>query len=253
MCSYHEQLLLFSIRDEVDLADNISLLSPAAAPEVGAMRIHDITMDVEPGMLYWRDGKPPEVIAVHRMADGAESEVSRWLIGAHTGTHIDAPRHFIPTGLTVDQLPLETFVGPARVVDLTSQGDLPITAETVRGAKLNGATRVLFKTSNSEKRLSKREFSPHWVGVTSDGAEALVDQGVRLAGIDYVTIESADQTEKWPTHHILCGAGVVILEGAKLRDIADGTYFMCCLPMRLKGSEAAATRTILIEGLPLGA
>jgi arylformamidase len=215
------------------------------------MKIHDITMDVEPGMLYWRDGKPPEVIAVHRLADGAESEVSRWLIGAHTGTHIDAPRHFIPTGLTVDKLPLETFVGPTRVVDLSSKGDAPITAKTVREAKLQGATRVLFRTSNSEKRLSKREFSPSWVGITADGAQALVDAGVQLAGIDYVTIESSDQTDKWPTHHILCGAGVIILEGANLLDVADGTYFMCCLPMRLKGSEAAATRTILIEGVSL--
>jgi arylformamidase len=110
---------------------------------------------------------------------------------------------------------------------------------------------VLFKTSNSAQRIGKREFSSNWVGVTSDGAQALVDHGVQLAGIDYVTIESDDQTEKWPTHHILCGAGVIILEGADLRGIADGTYFMCCLPMRLKGSEAAATRTILIEGLPL--
>ena len=215
------------------------------------MKIHDITLNVEPGMLYWRDGKPPEVISVFKLAEGAASEVSRWLIGAHTGTHIDAPRHFIATGLTVEQLPLEIFVGPAKVVDLSAQGDAPITAATVRGANLNGATRVLFKTSNSAQRIGKREFSSNWVGVTSDGAQALVDHGVQLAGIDYVTIESDDQTEKWPTHHILCGAGVIILEGADLRGIADGTYFMCCLPMRLKGSEAAATRTILIEGLPL--
>jgi arylformamidase len=213
------------------------------------MKIHDITMDVEPGMLYWRDGKPPEVISVFRLADGADSEVSRWLIGAHTGTHIDAPRHFVPSGLTVEKLPLEIFVGPTRVVDVADQGDAPITAETVRRAGLNGATRVLFRTSNSEKRLVKREFSENWVGITRDGAQALVDQGVRLVGIDYVTIESDDQTDKWPTHHILCGAGVVILEGANLLKIRDGTYFMCCLPMRLKGSEAAATRTILIEGV----
>lgn len=213
------------------------------------MKIHDITMDVEPGMLYWRGGKPPEVISVYRIADGAESEVSRWLIGAHTGTHIDAPRHFVPSGLTVERLPLETFVGPARVVDVADRGDAPINAETVRQARLNGATRVLFRTSNSEKRLVKREFSENWVGITRDGAQALVDQGVRLVGIDYVTIESADQTDAWPTHHILCGAGVIILEGANLLKISDGTYFMCCLPMRLKGSEAAATRTILIEGV----
>ena len=217
------------------------------------MKIHDISMDIEPGMLYWRDGKPPEVISVFRLADGAESEVSRWLIGAHTGTHIDAPRHFIPTGATVEALPLETFVGATRVVDVSAQGDEQITAETVRNAKLNGAKRVLFRTSNSQKRMVKRQFSDYWVGIRADAAQAIVDAGVLLVGIDYVTIESVDQTDKWPTHHILCGAGVVILEGANLLKISDGTYFMCCLPMRLKGSEAAATRTLLIEGLPLDA
>jgi arylformamidase len=216
------------------------------------IKIHDISMDIEPGMLYWRDGKPPEVISVFKMAEGAESDVSRWLIGAHTGTHIDAPSHFIPGAATVDQLPLETFVGPTRVVDCSAQGDEPITAETIRKANLNGAKRVLFRTSNSEKRMNKRQFSDNWVGLRADAAQAIVDAGVVLVGIDYVTIESADQTDKkWPTHQILCGAGVIILEGAKLLRIADGTYFMCCLPMRLKGSEAAATRTILIEGLPL--
>ncbi len=215
------------------------------------MKIHDISMDIEPGMLYWRDGKPPEVINVFKLSDGAESEVSRWLIGAHTGTHIDAPRHFVPDGKTVEALPLETFVGPVRVVDVAAQGDEPITAETVRNAKLNGDKRVLFRTSNSQQRMVKKEFSKYWVGIRADAAQALVDAGVLLVGIDYVTIEAADQTDKWPTHHILCGAGVVILEGAKLINIADGRYFMCCLPMRLKGSEAAATRTILIEGLPL--
>jgi len=84
------------------------------------VKIHDVSMDIEPGMLYWWQGKPPEVINVFRMADGAPSEVTRWLLGSHTGTHIDAPRHFIPNGLTVEQLPLDTFVGSARVVDATS-------------------------------------------------------------------------------------------------------------------------------------
>ena len=135
------------------------------------------------------------------------------------------------------------------MVDVTAQGDTPITAETVKNANLNGATRVLFRTTNSDKRMGKREFSPYWVGIAPDAAQMLVDLGVKLAGIDYVTIESQETTAKWPTHHILCGAGVIILEGCKLADIQDGNYFMCCLPMRLKGSEAAATRTILIEGV----
>ena len=213
------------------------------------MKIHDISMYIEPDMLYWWQGKKPEMRSVMRLADGAPSEVTRWLIGSHTGTHIDAPRHFREDGATVEELPLETFIGPVRVVDATTENDEAISAKTVEQAQLNGATRVLFKTSNSEKRLSKKDYDFSFVGIAADGAQALVDAGVRIVGIDYVTIEARDQTDEWPTHHILCGNGVVILEGADLRNISDGTYFMCCLPMRLKGSEGAPTRTVLIEGL----
>ncbi len=213
------------------------------------MKIHDISMDIEPDMLFWWQGKKPEMRSVMRLADGAPSEVTRWLIGSHTGTHIDAPRHFLEDGATVEKLPLDIFIGPVRVVDATTENDDAITAKTVEQANLNGATRVLFKTSNSEKRLTKKEYDFSFVGIAADGAQALVDAGVRIVGIDYVTIEARDQTDEWPTHHILCGNGVVILEGADLRYISDGTYFMCCLPMRLKGSEGAPTRTVLIEGL----
>lgn len=213
------------------------------------MIVHDITIDIEEDMIYWHEGKKPEMRSVYKISDGYPSEVTRWLIGSHTGTHIDAPRHFKPEGATVETLRLETFIGQARVVDATTDDDEPITAKTVEGANLDGATRVLFKTSNSEKRLNKKEFDHSYVGITADGAQALVDAGVKFVAIDYVTIEDRHQCVEWPTHHILCGAGVIILEGANLREISDGTYFMCCLPMKLKGSEGAPTRTVLIEGV----
>lgn len=213
------------------------------------MIIHDISMDIEPDMLYWWQGKKPEMRSVMRISEGAPSEVTRWLIGSHTGTHIDAPRHFIEDGATVEKLPLEIFIGPVRVVDATTPNDESITAKMVEQANLNGATRVLFKTSNSEQRLPNKEYDDSFVGIAADAAQALVDAGVQIVGIDYVTIEAREQTDEWPTHHILCGNGVVILEGADLRNISDGTYFLCCLPMRLKGSEGAPTRTVLIEGL----
>jgi len=213
------------------------------------MKIHDITMDIEPGMLYWHEGKAPEVTDVFTIKDGAPSNVTRWLIGSHTGTHIDAPRHFIDDGLTVDQLPIETFVGRTRVMDMTHIGDRTITAEDIEKIGLNDVTRILFRTTNSDTRIIKKEFSKNWVAVGPCAAQYLVDNGVQFVGIDYVTVEAPEHTEKWPTHHILCGNGVIILEGAKVGDIPDGEYFMCCLPMRLKGSEGAATRTILIEGI----
>ena len=123
------------------------------------MKIHDITMDIEPGMLYWHEGKTPEVTDVFTIKDGAPSNVTRWLIGSHTGTHIDAPRHFIDDGLTVDQLPIETFVGRTRVMDMTHIGDRTITAEDIEKIGLNGVTRILFRTTNSDTRIIKKEFS----------------------------------------------------------------------------------------------
>ncbi len=213
------------------------------------MIIHDISINIEEDMIYWWEGKKPEMRSVFKIADGAPSEVTRWLLGSHTGTHIDAPRHFIEDGDTVEKLPLDIFIGPARVVDATTADDAQIDAAMVEKANLNGATRVLFKTSNSTKLLTKKDYNPKFVGITDDGAQALVDAGVKFVAIDYVTIEAPDQCEEWPTHHILCGNGVIILENANLADIKDGTYFLCCLPIKLKGSEGAPARTVLIEGI----
>ena len=211
------------------------------------MRIHDISMDVGPGMLHY--GKRPEVYPVEQIATGHAANVSRWLIGSHTGTHVDAQLHFVEGGQTVDRLPLEELVGPARVVDCT-RSDEPIGRAAVEAAGLDGATRVLFKTSNSTRALlDVPKLDPTYVGVATDAAQALVDAGVRFVGLDYITIETYDNSVEWPAHHILCDAGVTILEGADLRGVDDGTYFMCCLPVRLVGSEAAPARTILIEGL----
>ncbi|MAY39364.1 MULTISPECIES: cyclase family protein [Spongiibacter] len=216
------------------------------------MKIYDITLDIEPGMLYWHEGKTPEVMDVTTIKDGAPSNVTRWLIGSHTGTHIDAPRHFIDDGATVEQLPIEMFVGRTRVMDLIHIGDRAITADDIKAIGLDGVTRVLFKTTNSAKRMIKKEFSDDWVGIAPCAAQYLVDNGVQFVGIDYVTIEAPEHSVEWPTHHILCGNNVIILEGAKVGEIPDGEYFMCCLPMRLKGSEGAATRTILIDGITEG-
>jgi len=211
------------------------------------MKIHDISMDVGPGMLHY--GRRPEVYPVEQIATGHAANVSRWLIGSHTGTHVDAQLHFVESGGTVDQLPLDELVGPALVVDLAAT-EGQIDAAAVEAAGLGGASRVLIRTANSTRDLlDVPELDPSYVGLEPDAAQLLVDAGVRFVGIDYITIETHGNSVEWPAHHILCGAGVTILEGADLRNIAGGTYFMCCLPVRLVGSEAAPARTILIEGL----
>jgi arylformamidase len=213
------------------------------------MRIHDVSMDIQPGMLYWHEGRKPEITQVQSVAAGDAANVSRWLLGSHTGTHVDAPLHFVEGGISIERLDLDSLVGEARVVDC-SASDKPICARTVEEARLDGATRVLFKTTNSTTRLQQRDWDFSYVAVTGDGAQALVDHGVKLMGLDYLTVDVAEATRHWPAHHVLCGNGVAILEGIDLSRIEDGTYFMVCLPIKLRGSEAAPARTILIEGMP---
>lgn len=207
------------------------------------MTTHDINIPVTETMLHW--GRRPTYEMVEQIKDGFPSDVSRWLIGAHTGTHVDAPSHFVPGGTTVDKIATDDVVGPARVLDLRGV-DEEITVEDLVAAGVDGATRVLFKTRNSTDALTRNEKSPTWVGLGPEAAQYLVDNGVRFAANDYMTIEAPKNTEEWPTHVILCGAGVVILENANLADVEPGDYMLVCQPVPFEGREAAPAPTVLL-------
>lgn len=210
------------------------------------MKLYDISVPVGPGMLHY--GRQPEKMMVESMAEGAAGDVSRWLIGSHTGTHLDAPAHFHQGGETIENIPVDVFVGPARVLDLTSVEGEEITADDLVAAGLDGAERVLLKTRNSTGALRETTKTP-WVGIDSGAADLLVERGVRLVGIDFLTIDSPAGEAEWPVHHILCPAGVIILEVIDLSAIPAGTYLLAALPVPLVGSEAAFGRAVLIEGL----
>lgn len=203
----------------------------------------DINLPVHTEMLHW--GRRPTFEMVERIADGYPADVSRWLIGAHTGTHVDAPSHFVPGGATVDQIPLGHVVGPARVLDLRAVAE-EITAEDLVAAGTEGAERVLLRTRNSTEALTRSTRSETWVGLAPSGARWLVDHGVVFAGIDYLSIETPTRTTSWPAHVILCGAGVVILENADLADVDPGDYLMVCQPVPFQGREAAPAPTVLL-------
>lgn len=207
------------------------------------MSVLDINIKVTPDMLHW--GQRPSFQMVEEMKDGFPSDVSRWLIGAHTGTHVDAPSHFVPGGTTVDRIPLDNVVGPARVLDLRHVEE-EITPQDLEHAGLGTATRVLFKTRNSTDALTRTEKSPTWVGLGPAAAQLLVDNGVLFAANDYMTIEAPANTEQWPTHVILCGAGIVILENANLAEVDAGDYMMVCQPVPFEGREAAPAPTVLL-------
>lgn len=210
------------------------------------MKVYDISVPVGPGMLHY--GRQPEKMMVESMAEGAAGDVSRWLIGSHTGTHLDAPAHFHHGGETIENIPIDVFVGPAQVLDLTGVESEEITADDLVAAGLDGADRVLLKTRNSTGALRETTKTP-WVGIDSGAAQLLVERGVRLVGIDFLTIDSPAGEAEWPVHHILCPAGVIILEVIDLSAIPAGTYLLAALPVPLVGSEAAFGRAVLIEGL----
>jgi arylformamidase len=210
------------------------------------MRIHDISLELRPGMVHWPGTTVPSIDHELDMDAGDFCTVSRWVLGAHTGSHVDGPSHFLAGGGDLSTVPLERLVGPARVVDVPWDVER-IDAGVVESTGLDGATRVLFRTSNSD-RLHSDTFDPTYVGVTPEGAKALIDRGITTIGVDYLSIECFDQTD-FAAHHLLLGAGVVLAEGLDLRAVAPGDYFLCCLPLKLAGAEAAPARAVLIEGI----
>jgi arylformamidase len=212
-----------------------------------ALRVYDISVPVGPGMLHY--GRQPEKTIVESMASGDPGDVSRWLIGSHTGTHLDAPAHFDPAGATIDELAIERFVGLCRVLDLTGVAGTEISADDLVAAGLAGDERVLLKTANSASAL-QQPVKGSWVGLDEGAARLLVERGVRLVGIDYLTIDSPAGEKGWPVHNVLCPAGVIILEVIDLRAVPAGPYLLAALPVPLVGSEAAFGRAVLLDGVP---
>jgi arylformamidase len=159
---------------------------------------------------------------------------------------VDAPSHFIENGATVDQLPLDILIGRATVVELLNV-DI-ITSEILETLALPVETkRLLFKTKNSGLWADPaHQFNPDFVALSAGAAECLVHKGVRLVGIDYLSVQLYKDAEPL-THQILLGAGVIILEGLNLHKVRQGSYQLVCLPLKLAGSEGAPARAILIE------
>jgi arylformamidase len=199
--------------------------------------IFDVTVPIRPGMVTYPGDPAVHISRVQSLADGAIANVSAIDLSVHTGTHVDAPVHFIGGGAGIDALALDALVGPARVVDATSV-ERQLDADVVRGAEV--AERVLFKTANSE--LWEHEtFVDEFVSLAVDAAQLLIDAGVRLVGIDYVSVGDED------VHRALLAAGVVILEGLDLRAVDPGSYELVCAPLKLVDADGAPARVFLIR------
>jgi arylformamidase len=205
--------------------------------------VYDITPLIREGMPVWPGDPPPRQRWLQRLQSGDPSDLSEWLLGSHTGAHVDAPAHFVAGALELDQLPLGSLVGPCRVLDLTSAtGDL-----ARRDLPFELTERVLLKTRNSLHRWPSQTFRTDYVGLTPDAAQHLVERGVRLIGADYLSVEPfASVAAGAPVHQLLLRAGVIILEGLVLTEVPMGEYLLVALPLRLSGSEAAPARVVLL-------
>jgi arylformamidase len=205
------------------------------------MQIYDVTRTLEPGMATWPGEPGPEMKLIKEMAAGHAADVSHLSLGVHTGTHVDAPRHFIPGAPGVESLPLDALVGRARVVGIRHEGFIHI--DELERSGLDGVERMLFRTRNSDE-WSDSNFKEDFVFLDPDAARWLADRGTRLVGVDYLSVESFAATEP-RTHRVLLNAGVVIVEGLDLRKIVPGDYTICCLPLKLAGADGAPARVIL--------
>jgi arylformamidase len=207
-----------------------------------ATRLIDVSVLLRPGMPTYPGNQPFEFQPVKRIAEGASSNVSKVLMGTHTGTHVDAPRHFFDDKPGVDALPLDLLIGRARVLDLPVRGG--ITEAHLASAGLREDLRVLVRTPNSALWNSDQGFHQDFTYLSEGGARYLVEQGVKVVGIDYLSVEQFKKPGA-PAHHVLLGNNVVIIEGLNLSDAEPGQYEMYCLPLRIEGSDGAPARVVL--------
>ncbi len=209
------------------------------------MPIYDISLTLSPSLVVWPGDPPVNLTQPVSMERGDMFTLTRMDISAHTGTHVDAPAHFVAGGAGVDSLDLNTLIGPALVVDARAAREL--SASVLESLAMPAGTqRVLFRTRNSELwRGPHTVFDEDFVAITADGASWLVEHGVRLVGVDYLSV--APFAESAPTHQILLAAGVIAVEGLNLSEIEPGEYQLCCLPLKIAGADGTPTRAVLVR------
>jgi arylformamidase len=205
------------------------------------MKLIDISVPLQAATPTYPGNTPFTLEPVKRIARGDSSNVSSLHMSAHAGTHVDAPRHFFDSGPGTEALPLEMLLGRTRVVELTSRRG--IDAEELAGLDFSDDVRVLFKTPNS-RYWGSPDFHTDYIGVTAAGAKFIVEHGIKVVGVDYLSVEMFKQPGA-PAHHALLGGGVIVIEGLNLRDVDPGIYDMICLPLAIVGSDGAPARVVL--------
>ncbi len=205
------------------------------------MKLYDATLSIHEKMVVFPGDPPFKKEPVSQIQTGDDFNLTRITMGTHLGTHVDPPAHYLEAGATVEQIPLESMVGPGVVADL--RGRSQIDGHDLEKSNIGDHKRVLLKTDNGP-RLLESTFHQNYVHLTEDGARYLVEHKVRLVGIDYISIEHHENPGS-PVHHLLLEAGVLVVEGVHLLEIPPGEYEIFCLPLKIKGADGAPARILL--------
>ncbi len=223
-------------------------LSPIAKPNaIKSSGWFDATATLDPATTPVYEGDAPMNFEFLKdMRKGDALTLSKYSLGAHSGTHIDAPMHFVRDGASIDKVPIEPLIGPARVIEI-SDGIQAINATELNRHRWRGAPRVLFRTRSSLRGWMKSAtFHRDFAYIAPDAAQLLADAGVQLVGIDYISAEQFGAPAPM-THRILLGKGIPIVEGLALEGVRAGDYDLIVLPMKVAGHEGAPARAVLRE------
>lgn len=202
----------------------------------------DVSVGISDGMVNWPGDPPVRVRRVSDLSRGAAANVSALSLGVHTGTHVDAPLHFVRDAAPIDAMPLDAMIGPARVLEI--HDPRRVTPEELARHDVKESQRLLLKTRNSCRDWTREPFDEEFVHLTPPAAAYLAARRVALVGVDYLSVGSfrggGDET-----HRLLLQAGIWIIEGLNLGPVSSGNYELLCLPLKLSGAEGAPARAVL--------
>lgn len=209
--------------------------------------IVDISVPLGPGIPVWPGDPEMTADPISQTANGDVFNMTLLRMSGHRGTHVDAPRHIVHEGATLDQVSLSRWYGPCQVIEISGERPEIDAADLENAGILPGTTRLLLRTSNSKRwRPLPMPFEEDYVAVTPAGAKWIVERGLQLVGIDYLSIEGWNDTANH-THRTLLEAGVLVIENLNLSGIDPGFYYLICLPLKLAGADGAPARALLAK------
>lgn len=203
----------------------------------------DISIPIRDKMVHWPGDPAVQIRHISDINRGDICNVSHLSMGSHTGTHMDAPFHFLQGGKGLDDMPLDTAAGLARVIAIRDSKS--ISTDELRAYKIRAGERILFKTKNSARCWKINRFIKDFISISPGAAHFLAQRHVKMVGVDYLSVGSYSEDNGFEVHSVLLEAGIWILEGLNLSNVLPGAYELLCLPLRISSSDGAPARAIL--------